>query len=64
MYEKYVAIRDAKGMTDYEVAKISGIPRSMFSDWKTGRSEPKLPKLLKVAEALNVTIGDLIGEQP
>lgn len=64
MYEKYVAIRDARGMTDYEVAKISGIPRSTFSDWKTGRSEPKLPKLLKVAEALNVTIGDLIGEQP
>ena len=64
MYEKYVAIRDARGMTDYEVAKISGIPRSTFTDWKTGRSEPKLPKLLKVAEALNVTIGDLIGEQP
>ena len=64
MYEKYVAIRDARGMTDYEVAKISGIPRSTFSDWKTGRSEPKLPKLLKVAEALNVSIGDLIGEQP
>ena len=63
MYEKYVAIRDAKGMTDYEVAKISGIPRSTFSDWKTGRSEPKLPKLLKVAEALNVSIGELIGEQ-
>lgn len=63
MYEEYVAIRDEKGMTDYEVSKISGVPRSTFTDWKTGRSKPKLPKLVKIAKAIGVSVTDLVGEE-
>ena len=60
MYEKYAAIRDAKGMTDYAVAKASGIGASTFSDWKNSRSKPKLEKLLKIAAVLGVKIEELI----
>lgn len=63
MYEKYVAIRDERGMTDYEVSKISGVSRSTFADWKSGRSEPKLRKLLLVAKALDVPITELIADE-
>lgn len=56
MYEKYVSIRDEKGVTDYEVAKQTGISQSTFSDWKSGRSKPKLEKLLLIARYFEVPI--------
>ena len=45
MYEVYAQLRDAKGVTDYAVAKATQIGVSTFSDWKRGRITPKLPKL-------------------
>lgn len=56
MYAKYVALRDAKGMKDAEVAKATGIPKSTFSDWKAGRSNPKAEKLMKIADLFGVTL--------
>lgn len=49
-YEEYRKLRDDRGMTDSDVAKQTGIPRSMFSDWKAGRYEPKQDKLQKLAD--------------
>lgn len=60
MYAKYVELRDAKGMTDADVAKITGIPRSTFTDWKSQRSNPKLEKLIKIAKALDVSIEEFV----
>ena len=45
MYERYVELRNQKGVSDYRVAKDTGIPKSTFSDWKSGRSKPKIAKL-------------------
>lgn len=56
MYEKYISLRDSKGVTDYEVSKQTGIPQSTFSDWKSGRSKPKLEKLLLIAKYFEVPI--------
>lgn len=56
MYEKYVALRDEKGVTDYRVASDTGITKSTFSDWKKGRSEPKIDKLKKLASYFGVSI--------
>lgn len=60
-YERYATIRDSRGLTDYAVAKRAGIGKSTFSDWKKGRSQPKSEKLMKIAEALETTIENLIG---
>jgi transcriptional regulator with XRE-family HTH domain len=49
-YDVYVAIRDAKGMTDAEVADRTGITRSTFSDWKSGRTYPGGAKLVKLSD--------------
>lgn len=59
MYSKYVELRDSKNLTDYRVAKDTGIPKSTFTDWKTGRSEPKLDKLQKITDYLGVPINVL-----
>lgn len=56
MYEKYVELRDEKGVTDYRVAKDTGIPKSTFTDWKNGRSKPKTEKLKTIADYFNVPI--------
>ena len=56
MYEKYVEIRDSKGITDYRVSEDTGITKSTFSDWKSGRSNPKLAKLKILADYFGVTI--------
>ena len=56
MYKKYVELRDAKGVTDYKVSKATGITKSTFTDWKTGRSKPKVDKLNLLAKYFGVTV--------
>lgn len=57
MYERYLKLRDDKGVTDSKVATETGITQSTFTDWKSGRSKPKLEKLKKIAEYFGVDIG-------
>jgi transcriptional regulator with XRE-family HTH domain len=51
-----VEIRDKNAVTDYRVATETGIGKSTFSDWKNGRSSPKLEKLQKIADFFGVSI--------
>lgn len=61
MYSKYVELRNAKGVNDAKVAEATGIPQSTFTDWKQGRSKPKVEKLLKLADYFEVSIEELLG---
>lgn len=56
MYNKYVELRDSKGVTDYAVAEATGVTKSTFTDWKQGRSEPKIGKLAKIAAYFGVPL--------
>lgn len=56
MYEVYAKLRDEKGVTNYEVAKTLHISQSTFSEWKSGRITPKLPKLKKLADYFGVSV--------
>lgn len=56
MYDKYSKLRDLMKVTDYRVAKETGIARSTFTEWKTGRSKPKTDKLQKLAIYFGVPI--------
>ena len=56
MYEKYVEIRDSRKLTDYRVSEDTGITKSTFSDWKSGRSKPKMEKLKILADYFGVSI--------
>lgn len=60
MYERYCEIRDARGFTDYEIAKKTGINPATFSDWKKGKSAPKVEKLAKIAAVLGTSIDYLV----
>lgn len=56
MYENYVALRDKRGITDYRVSLDTGITKSTFADWKSGRSNPKIDKLKILADYFGVSI--------
>lgn len=60
MYKKYVQLRDAKGVKDYIVSKETGIGKSTFSDWKSGRSQPKLDKIKKIADYFEISVDELL----
>lgn len=56
MYQRYVFLRDSKKLTDYRVSQDTGITKSTFTDWKNGRSNPKLEKLKILADYFGVSI--------
>lgn len=56
MYQIYANLRDAHGLTDYRIAKDTGISPSMFSDWKRGQYTPKADKLLILADYFHVPV--------
>jgi transcriptional regulator with XRE-family HTH domain len=59
-YRKYAAVRDQKGMTDYEVATKSGVASATLSSWKNGKYFPKIDKLASIAQCLGVMIEELL----
>ncbi len=63
MYEIYCLLRDEKGVTDYAVAKETGINPVTFADWKKGKSAPKTEKLLQIARYFGVTLDYLVTGQ-
>lgn len=56
MYEKYLLLINKRGVTNYKVAKDTGITASTFSDWKSGRSKPKIEKLKILADYFGVSV--------
>lgn len=54
MCEIYCKLRDKRGVRDADVSKATGISKSTFSDWKSGRSNPKneKPKKLQIISEL------------
>lgn len=56
MYKKYANLRDAAGVTDYEVAKRTGVSTVTLTNWKYGRYCPKFDKLLLLAKYFGVPV--------
>lgn len=49
MYEKFKALLDKTNKTTYQISKETGISQTAFSNWKSGRSEPSLESLKRLA---------------
>lgn len=62
MYSKYAELRDKLSLTDYAVAKRSGVGRSTLSDWKTGKHVPNTDNLSKIASVLGVTVDYFVSD--
>ncbi len=55
-YRKFEELVRKNGVTAYAVSKATGIPSSTFSDWKKGKSKPKIEKLQKIAKYFDVSV--------
>lgn len=60
MYKHYAQIRDEKGLKDADVARMTGITRANFSQWKSGLITPKHQTMEKIAAALGVSVEYLL----
>ena len=61
MYEIYCQLRDSRNLKDSDVARATNITKSTFSDWKSGRSNPKNDKLKRIADYFEVSVEYLMN---
>ena len=68
MYEEYAKIRDSLQMTDYSVAKATGVGRATFSRWHNQGRIPNINILSKIAVLFGMSLSDFLesleGSEP
>ena len=62
MYLKFAELLEKSGKTAYRVAQDTGIDATCFSDWKSGKSKPKVDKLKILADYFGVSIEYFLDE--
>ncbi|WP_304067842.1 helix-turn-helix domain-containing protein [Megamonas hypermegale] len=61
MYERFEQLLKEHGISTYRVAKDTKITTSLFSQWKSGKNQPKTSTLQKIADYFGVSIEWLLG---
>jgi transcriptional regulator with XRE-family HTH domain len=54
-------LREARGLTQDQLAKIAGVPRATWANLESGAANPTLSVLRRAAAALQVTIEELLS---
>lgn len=54
--------RLSKGITQEELAEKLNVGQNTISQWETGERIPRVPTVLKLAEVLGCSVGELLGE--
>lgn len=62
--DRLKSILQKKNMKQTELAEKSGIGKSAISQYMSGKYEPKLDNLNRMAKALNVSLKELLDEDP
>ena len=53
----------ARGMTMQEFYKLCGITGGALSQWKSGETQPTLPRLQKISDVLQISLSELLDEE-
>lgn len=54
LYQTYADLRDSRGLSDYRVAKDTGISFATFTRWKKGEYTPRVETLEKIARYMGI----------
>ncbi len=54
-------LREARGITQLQMAKLAGVPRPTWANLESGGANPTLAVLVKVAHALQISVEELIA---
>ena len=60
--KKLKEIMKSKQLTQMELAKLAHISQNTVSNWLNDLSSPTLKNLEALADSLNLTVGELIGD--
>ncbi|MCD8327667.1 MAG: helix-turn-helix domain-containing protein [Ruminococcus sp.] len=60
MYEAFERLLNERKLTPYRVAQETGISQSTLSDWKLGKTQPKVDKLKTLAEYFDIPVSTFI----
>jgi len=55
-------LRQARGMTQHQLALKAGTTADLISKYETQRHQPTLAQAVKLAAALEVSLGDLLPD--
>lgn len=55
------AVREARGLSQQQIARAAGIPRATWTHLESGAGNPTLAVLIKVADALQVRVDELLA---
>ena len=55
-YKKFEELLVKNNTTAYKVAKDTGLYATLFSDWKSGKSRPKVNKIKILADYFGVSV--------
>ena len=59
--ENLKELRLRSALMQKEIASLLGVSVRTFQGWETGRSEPNIEKLIKLADLFHVSIDSLVG---
>jgi transcriptional regulator with XRE-family HTH domain len=63
--ERIKKYRELAGLNqDQLAAELKKSSKAVISNWETGRNEPSLAELRKMAEILQTSVAQLVGEMP
>ncbi|HMR81020.1 MAG TPA: helix-turn-helix transcriptional regulator, partial [Polyangiaceae bacterium] len=54
-------LRESRGLSQQRLADASGVPRPTVAHLESGTANPTLSVLMKVAAALAVDLGEMVG---
>ena len=57
------AMRQAKGLAQWQLAEMIGVKQGSIAQWETGRTAPRFERLADIAKALECTVDDLIKKE-
>lgn len=55
-------LREQAGLSVPDLARAVGVSRQQIHGYESGKNEPRLSTLLRLAEALGVTVSTLVDE--
>lgn len=55
-------LREERGLKQIDIANMLGVSRTTYTQYETGKSEPDLATVAKLADYFNVTIDYLLGK--
>ena len=59
-YEKLDRFMNETRMTNYRLAKLLNVHQTTIANWRTGKTEPKVQTVIKIAKAFNISVDDLL----